>query len=365
MLDNMSAEARGKVEPFIKRWESFSTKLWNRAEEVTIEAEAGLEELTGMNPLDSNVISGGFSAVESRYLGLSDKVEQAVEKLEGEWDEVMDDADLEDEDDSIAGQLWTGILNQSRKLQLSIEKRKLTVTTKKYADWARKLYPLAEEECSQSRSCTSCGAAIIVDIKHVCIDYECPFCNSINEILMGEATGYYYQGNGVHSLAQEAAFEKQLAEMDAENAYHFYRHPTDTDRENYTNVARAHWRAYYEELAKVNPGFSKTVEQAVEERLKHYEFGDISSDREVTERAMFGSFLKLVRTGDKAKINELFDNFDEFDIDDAIVLVHEHGDRDGARLVLSVKYEREEEDEDYDEWLLEQMKELDRDLADR
>jgi len=216
MLDKLNAELRGIVEPFVNRWKPFEGKLTGRAQDIENEANAGLDELVKMNPLDPNAISAGFNAVKARLQGLGDKIDSAIEKIEEEWEEATEDLELEEDQYPLLSQVWFGIVRDSRNLQYKIEKWHESIEIKKNADWARLLFKMAQEECSKPHSCPSCGAGIDVTIQHAASAVKCPHCDSVNEINVGPATGYYYQGNGVHGLAQEAVFEKFMAQLDGE-----------------------------------------------------------------------------------------------------------------------------------------------------
>lgn len=361
MLDKLSAETKSKVEPFLSRWEGFAQKIQGRVKEIQEEADAGLEELIQANPLDAGSLSAGFSAVKSRIQSLGDKVQGAEEKLEEEWEEATDDLDLEGEEQSAVYRLWFGIVNGSRELQRKLEQWAEQVESKKNADWARVLYKLAEVECAQPRSCPSCGASIEVSIQHAHSAVKCPHCDSVNELDIGQATGMYYQGNGVHSLAHEAASEQWIAQDDAEKAYNDWRHPTDDDRKTYLDAVTAYWTTYYQATQKLHPGFSQSIEEAVQGRLAHYHQYDPVSDQ--SARTYFGQLIRLARAGDQAALKSHMQAGD--DLEDCISAIHEHGDREGTVLALGIHYELEDEDEDQNEWTQEKLKELDEQLANR
>jgi hypothetical protein len=361
MLDKLSGEARSKVEPFLNRFDTFAQKITSRVQEIEAEADAGLSELIQGSPLDTGALSAGFSAVKSRIQQLGDKVQSAEEKLEEEWEESTGDLDLEGEEQSAMYQLWFGLVNRSRDLQHKLEQWAEKIEVKKNADWARVLYKMAEQECTKPRSCPSCGASIEVSIQHAHSAVRCPHCDSVNELDIGQATGLYYQGNGVHSLAQETSFELWVAQHEAEKAYNAWRHPTDDDRKAYLDAVTNYWTAYYQATQKLHPGFKQTIEEAVGARLAHYHQYDPGKDQ--SDRAYYGQLVRLAKARDSAALKAHMQNAE--DLEECASAIHEHGDRDGAVLALQIQYQLEDEDEDQQEWIQEKLNELDENLANR
>jgi phage FluMu protein Com len=361
MLEKLAAEVRGKVEPFVERWKKFEGKLIARAQEVEDEAQAGLNELIQINALDPNSISAGFNAVKNRVMGLGDKIEAAMEKLEGEWEEATEDLDLEEQVQNTLYRIWYGIVRESRVLQHKLEQWGNKIEIKKNADWARILYKMAEGECKKERQCPSCGAGIEVSIQHAHSAIKCPHCDSVNEMDIGMATGLYYQGNGVHSLAQEAAADKYMALQNAEHDFNEWRHPTDEDRDKYMAAAADYWTGYYQAYQKLHPGFSQTIEEAVKGRMAHYDQYDNVQDQ--TDRLFYGDLVRKAQARDRDSIREHLEGAE--DPDEAPSAVHEHGDREGTIVVLQVLHEMQDEDEEIHEWIQEKLKELDEDLATR
>lgn len=361
MLDKLSQETRGKVEPFVNRMQSFATKIQARVQEIKEEADAGLNELIQVNALDSNAIAAGFNAVKARIQGLGDKVQGAEEKLEEEWEEAVEDLDLEGEEQSAVYVLWAGIVNKSRALQHKLEQWAEEIEAKKQADWARLVYKMAQQECQKERQCPSCGAGIQVEIQHAHSAVRCPHCDSVNELDIGMATGLYYQGLGIHALSHEAAFGDWIAQHDAELAFNAWRHPTDDDRKAYLDAARTYWTNYYQTTLKLHPGFNRTLEEAVDAKMSHYSAYDNAHDQK--ERAFYGKLVRAARAGDEAALRELMQNAE--DVEECAVAIHERGDRQGAVMALKIQHQIEDEDEDLREWLQEKLAELDENLATR
>ncbi|MBI5548662.1 MAG: hypothetical protein HY901_32675 [Deltaproteobacteria bacterium] len=259
--------ARGAVEPVANRWSGFAAKVRGRAREVTEEAEAGLDEVVAADPVHVNAIATAFSAVKSRFQGLQAKVSEAEEKLSIDWDEAVGQADLDDKDVERVGSLWTRIVDDSRALQRELERDGELICIKKNADWARQLQRLAQKEWQKPRLCGGCKAELVVTQRHGASSVTCRFCGAVNDVTLGAATGLFYQGSGVDSLAAEASREEWIAQLDAERRFSDLREPTPADRDRYLDAVRAYWTTYYRFVARLNPGFNRTVEQAVAARM--------------------------------------------------------------------------------------------------
>ncbi len=362
MLNDLSGEARGAAAPLVERWNGFRAKVSQRADDVVAEGDAGLDEVIAADPLNPNSISAAFSALDSRFHGLGDKVSGAEEKIESEWDEACDDFDDEG-DQRILRRLWSGIVSESRALQRDIERKKELISIKKNADWARVLGQLAEKEWGQPRACGECDAHITVPIVHAASSVTCGHCNAVNSIEVGMATGLYFQGNGIHSLASEVSQTEWLAESQAEHDFNELRHPTSADRQRYHDTARARWTAYYTSFKSLHPGHEPTLEQAVDAKLSHYTAWDFKSENR--ERDFFGDIIGLARAGDRDGLINAIQAGQDVDLDDCVCAVHERGDREGATLLLDVQYQLDDEDEPKQEWIAEKLDELDEDLANR
>jgi hypothetical protein len=175
------------------------------------------------------------------------------------------------------------------------------------------------------------------------------------------ATGLFYQGLGVHSLSQEAALDLWAAQHDAERDYNDWRHPTDDDRKAYLDQVRTYWTAYYEATMKFHPGYPRTIEESVNDKMSHFDAYDNEQDKK--DRAFYGQLLRLAKAGDQAGLKAHMQQAE--DLDECPSAIHEHGDRDGTVLALRIQYELEDEDEDQQEWIQEKLKDLDEALATR
>jgi hypothetical protein len=229
------------------------------------------------------------------------------------------------------------------------------------ANWARTLQKMSAEELKRPRQCPSCGAAMNVEIKHAASTVTCPHCGSANELEVGPATGLFYQGLGVHALSHEAAWKLWLAQHDAERAFHFFRHPTDADRQAYLNAAKAYWAAYYQVTHKVHPDPNLTVEKGVEAKLAHYQAYD--QPQEQQERAYFGKLVQLAKARDRKGLEAHMQAGS--DLDACAEAIHEHGDREGATLALQIQHRLADESDDLNDWVGEKLRELDQQLAQR
>jgi len=362
MLNELSGDARAAAAPLVERWNAFKGKVSQRADDVVAEGDEGLDEIIGADPLNPSSISTALSALESRFHGLGEKVSEAEQTIESDWDEACDDFDDEG-DQRVLRRLWSGIVNESRALQRDIEGKKELISIKKNADWARVLQQLAEREWAQPRACGECDAEIRVPIVHATSSVTCGHCNAVNSIEVGMATGMYFQGNGVHSLAAEASRAQWQAESQAEHDLNELRHPTTADRQRYHDAAKARWSAYYTAFKSLHPGHTPTLEESVSAKLAHYTAWDFTSENR--ERDFFGEVIGLAAARNREGLLGAIQSGKNVDLDDCVCAVHERGDRDGAVLLLDIQHQLEDEDEPKQEWIAEKLAELDEDLANR
>lgn len=380
LMEKISNKARKSVEPLIERWQKFARKVTARSAEVKAEAEAGLDEIIGMNPLDPNPISSAFSSVEARFRGLSTKADQAVEKLEEEWDEAADDLDLKEKERERVSRLWSQLLREKDRLCMKLEQDGHQVEATKGSDWARKLYDLAQQEMAKPVNCPSCGAPLEARARYATASEKCPHCGSVNEIAVGMATGYYFQGMGVHNLSQEAALPQWTAMQEAEHEFNELRHPSSEDKQKYLGAVRAHWTTYYETFTKLNPAHPRSVQESVNDKLAHYTTTVWDGGADQAEQSAVSAALQLVASGNEKGVYEFLKKNTQLDIDDLVVAVHERGDRKGAKFLLALEYELEKNmviititpqgvtigsNEPFEKWRKERLHELDHDLANR
>lgn len=363
MTANIPEPARSQIAPLLERWKSFLGKVEGRLGEVEAESEAGIEELLDINPADPGPISAGFSAVQARFSGLQQKVELAREKLESEWEEAVGDLDLEGPALQAVNHEWDLLRKQEDAFVQHLTLRREKLLTRKQADWARKLFGLAQGECARERACPQCGAAYRPEIQHAFSNMKCPFCGALNEVDPGSATGMYYQGGGVHHLALEQAFPQWEKMTAAERAYQRLRHPTEDDRKAFLQAAREYWLAYYRATQKLHPGFAQTVEEATGAKMLHFDSHDPGSEKKL--RARRGEILALARAGDRAGIEAALKKDPRADLDDLVGAVFEHGETKGAALLLEMQHARESVDEPRAAWVQEKLAELAQDMARR
>lgn len=363
MMSSLTAPARARLQPLHERWLSFWSKVQARLTEVEAEAEAGLDELMGINPLDTGPIGGGIAAVETRFRGLRDKVEQAVSKLEQEWDEATDALDLVGTERRQVTLAWRALQRERGAALREVELRCQRLLVRKQADWARLLQPQAERECAQPRVCPQCGASFQPKLVHGTSNVVCAYCGAVNEAFVGSATALYYGGAGVDHLARERAFERWVAMTDADQAFKRRRWPTEEDWQETLAQARAYWTAFYEALVALHPGFNRSVEEAAEAKLAQPIAYDRGTDR--ATRALRSEIVRVARAGDARALQAALARTPKADLADLAGAALEHGDRAGATALLELRHARERCDAPKAAWVREQLEELEDHLAAR
>jgi len=360
LLPQLSPPVQAAVSPLVQRWETYVQKVSARVEEILVEGDQGITEIVQMNPQDPGPVSAAFTAVESRFRSITDKVDSAREKIEQDWEETVENLGLEDANqERTLRMMWNGILQQSDTFKHEIDKKAATLRIRKMAEWSKALYQTAMQEYQAPRHCPSCGAQIEVAIRYQASNVTCPYCNAVNTIEVGPATGLYFQGAGVHSLAEEENLQQYLAWLDAEYWYNDLRNPTAQDRERMLGAARTYWTAYYTTTKRLHPGFQEDIAAAVNAKMSHYDAYDRKVDQ--TERSVYGNIVQLAASRDQNRLWQYLQSLPEsqLDMDEAVRAVYEHGDREGAVLLMRMQHRMEQEEEPVEDYIKEKLADLD------
>lgn len=341
------------VEPFIQRWMAYVQKLCQRQAEVLAEANQGITEMIAANPLDQVPITGAFSAVTARFQNIRRKVDRAREKLFDEMSPALDEIEIQEGQEELAvHQIKEIILRQASDLMQDIEKQWIMMQTRKGAEWARAMYPLAAREAEQPQPCPNCAAQIQMGVMYASVNITCPYCKSVVTMQPGLAASLYYQGLGVHSLADEQTLDIWSGLNDLEYEYGKKRVPTDMDRQQYIEATRRYWTEYYGAVRKLNPQYNRTVEEAVSAKLMHFDQGQTVDDKQ--NQHLYGKVHQAGKARDSNALLQLASS-SGFSWDDAVRVMLEHGDRDGAVFVLRHYHKAEQEDDPIDQWIAYQI----------
>jgi rubrerythrin len=265
LLEVLNEKPNKKAKKFIERWNAFSGKVAQRSKDIMEEADEGVDEIIEMNPVDSGPISAALNAVKSRFLSLGSKVDSALEKIEREWDETFDNMKLKGKEEKALRKLWDQVYKEKEKLRHKIEFAGEQTEVKKGADWARVLLKLAQHEAKKPINCPQCGGVFENKLRWATVNEQCPNCDSVNEIFQSTASGLFFSGLGIHSLAQEASFTLWKAMEKEEERFH-----NKGTKKDHEAAVVAYWTSYYEFTKDNHPGFNKTVEEMVDAKLAHY-----------------------------------------------------------------------------------------------
>lgn len=360
MLELLSARLKPRAEAIKAKWDGFLPKIEARVQEVTAEADAGLDELIEQYALDPGPMGAAFTALQVRFRGLSQKLDEAWTKIDNELDGVRDEAEGRDHE-ALSG-LWAQMSASHQQARERIDLAYENIQTKKNATWARNLWNVAERDSKQPTACVKCGAGVQMTVFHQSSNVTCTHCGAVNQLHPGMAAGLLF-GSGLHALAHEAAWNEWLAMTRAERTYQNFRVPTTNDRDAYVSAARAYWRKYYALFAENHPGFAEafgSVDKAAEAKLAHLVAYD--PPVEVTARAKMQVVLDAARTGDRATIQRAVQGVD---LDDAVRCVFEHGDARGTMILLELQHAHEREDDPLPKWSAEQIARMSRDMRAR
>lgn len=359
VITGLSPALQAEVRPLLDKWPGFVDKLRARVDEVLAEADAGLDALIAAYATDAGPMGAAFGALQARFHGLRQRLDEAATKIEEMLWEILFRDDVGGRDSDIVSGLHDWICGQRRELDLALDMRYEALLAAKQAQLARRLYELACAEVGAASRCSRCGGGLEVRVAWQASNETCAHCGAINSVAPGAAT-YGYFGQGVHALAHEAAFEAWRAEQQGKRAYDRLRHPTTCDRQQYLAAAAAYWTAYYEYHRAVHPGFGATfgsVEAAVGAKLAHYSAHETGRDRQAQE--FFGAVLAAASRRDARALHELARTYPEgVDLGEGAEAAMERGDAESARFILDVVYDVEGESEPRQQWIDERLREL-------
>ena len=362
MLEQIKPEIRSRVEPVVTKWTGFAQKLEARIGEVLAEADAGLDALIAQHATDHGPMGAAFSAVQARFQGLHPKLDDAFEKIEEQYDEAVEDADLNEQDLRAVYDVRDELIRQRQRLADSLELAYEDLQKRKNADWARRLQQLAEQERQKGIACSQCGGPMQVEVYWQSSQVPCGHCSAVNDVSPGLAAGLFYQGLGVHALAHEAAWTEWMAERQARERFHAYRHQTQPDFDAYLNAARAYWTKYYQVGKQLYPALCDDVGQAVEAKLRHYTAWDPHIDR--IQRDFFAQLVAAARAGDFDTVRRLASGAPGgIDHTECAECLAERGLVDGTIAVLDAQYDAADEDEPRSQWIAEQLAEIRRTVS--
>jgi ribosomal protein L37AE/L43A len=388
MIEQLTPPLRQPAQTVKGKWEGFLPKLQARIQDVVAEADAGLDDLMASHALDPGPMGAAFSALQARFHGLGKKLDEAWEKIDNEWDEVRDQDEVTAKDHQILSHVWATMMGQLQKTQQSMTLAYETIQITKSAAWARALWAQMEKDVRDPVPCSQCGAPLEVTVRHQASNVICRHCKASTTVHPGTAAGLLFQGNGMHALAQEQAYDLYVGHLAAEKKYNAFRVPISRDFDERLAAARAYYTRYYQAIQQMNPGFDGDVPKAVDAKLAHFTDYDLPVDR--MTRAKFQIVVDCAATGNPQALRTLLKSgsgselqriirIDErgireivtqgfktdYDLDDCVWTVFEHGDQRGAAMLLEIQYEAEGEDDPKPTWIAEQLSRLSREVLSR
>lgn len=356
-MTNLKPELAAKVQPIAEKWDGFVAKVQARVQDVVNESHAGIDQLIAQYATDPGPMGTAMQAVQSRFHGLDQKVDDAWDKISEQFDEITDDDDLSSEDYDAVTLVEDQAHAKYEQLREHIELQWNWLEMRKQADWARKLYEIVGQESQQPVSCSQCGAPFQNTSWFQAANVNCPHCGSLNSVQPGTASGLFFAGLGAHAMSHEQAWNEWMAEQKAKAFYDSRRHQTAADHYHWIEAARAYWTKYYQVTQQLNPGFTQPVEEAVNNRLAQYTSFEQPLDK--MQRDFFHNLCQTAAQGNAAGVQALLQNMPAgVDLDECAECLVEHGDKGGAVMVLEYQYQVEDEDEPKGRWIKEKMKEI-------
>lgn len=357
----MSLSVPSSIQPILDRWNGFASKVKERLQEVLAEANTGFDEVMHTEIVDPAAMSGALTAFEARIRGLKDKVNQAWEKIEGELDQV-----IQATEDSQACvpmyQIRTEKRNESYALTEKIQTESDTLRIHKEAKAARLLGDVAKKEMQVPHLCHQCKAEIKNPTPHRAANVTCPYCQAVNSLVPGIATGMYFQGSAMHQLAQEAALVEWFELQRAEKHYQGFRHPTNDDLTQFENATKVYWQKYCEAQEALLPDWDvDTVKREVQGKMGH--FYKFVAEAGMEERKHLSSVLKFAAARDRTNIvtllKQYFKDPGSF-AEAASEAAYEHGDLKSLEFLLDITHELQASTEPKADFIREKQSDMDR-----
>ena len=360
-MSNLPPPVESRLAAIRDRWHGYVSRATQAVELVLAAAVRDAKTQIDADLFADGAFAAVLSAAGTKVHHLRDRVDEAWETTERLLDDLRDEADLaggaqldlEREIDRLASARATLIDD------FDVHRTETEVEIQ--AERARRLYAEMAREVESPQTCPECRTALDVRTYWQWSNVACRVCGQAQSVGPGRAAALYFQGGGVHALADEQAFDLWRVEHDAERAFKALRHPAARDYETWLGAARVRWTRYYETSRDLNPGFAGAfpggVAGAVDDKLSHYERWDAGSDQQ--RRAFFDRLVGAAEAGDRAELIELVERrphmVDPIECADALV---ERGARDEASVVLAVVHRLGDEDTPREAWIAEQLAEL-------
>ncbi|MCA9694334.1 MAG: hypothetical protein KC636_32410 [Myxococcales bacterium] len=362
-FDAVPSDMRGQVGDLATRWRGFVQKVERRVEAVRDEASAGLDALIALHADDAGPMGAAFSAVQSRFHGIRQKVDEAWTKIDEELWRLLDVDGLSPAAVDALIALRDGLAAELARVTDAIEDAYERLNTAKTADWARQLKALADVQAAGPFQCSQCGGPLTVTVTWAASNVTCPHCKAVNGVHPGTASSLFYGGAGVHALAHEAAYDQRRAEQRALAKLHARRHPTQGDVDAYLAAARAYWTRYYEVTHALHPGFAQPLEEAVAARLKHYAAWEQEVERQ--KRRFFGELAAAAEAGQTDRVAALVRDGrpHHVGVDECAECLVERGLLAGAHAALAVQHQLDDEDAPLPAYVAERLADIRRTLG--
>lgn len=355
----MTARVQPMLKPIVDRWDGFAAKVQQRIDEATQEANEGLDGLIAQYATDHGPMGAAFGALQARFRGLGQKIDEAYEKIDQEVDQIADRDDLDSADVELISATRDALIAKRRAMRDDLELRHATIEMKKNADWARRLRQLAQTEVQSSVPCSNCGAPISPSDPSKASQVKCGSCHAINEVMLGTAAALFYQGLGAHALACETAWPEWLAHREADARLKAFRHATAYDFWVMLEAAKAYWTAYYQAGLAIYPGFTAEVPlaQAADAKLKHYTAYKQPVDKQKEE--LLGQVVEASAKGDAAAMQRVVASLPHFvSLDDCLECLVERQHYPAAQFLFGIKFDKDGEDGNKQKWIAEQLADM-------
>ena len=337
------------------RWAVFSGKIRERVQAVFAEAGAAYQDVMAIDVVDGTALSGVSSALEARFHGLREKIDESWNKIDEEIDRAGDSID----DAKLVGRFRGELLRVKLALGREVERSGREFIWRREADAARGLHAKAMTEVGAPLACSQCGAGLHREMWHKPVNVKCPHCGAMTTATPGTAGALFVAGTGAIALAFEAAIAEWHALQDAEVQWHRLRHRTVDDLARFEQATRVYWTAFARGRAQWMPGWGEgEIAAEVQGKMGHFEKFVTAMDQKA--RADTTQALSAAASGDVGAVHAWARSQRDAGsaAEELLEAVVERGWGDLAKWLAPVVHPLVAEDEPRDAWVREKLEDL-------
>ncbi|MCK0161179.1 hypothetical protein [Allomuricauda sp. F6463D] len=241
-----------------QRWDGFLDKIEDRFHNTLKKAEEVLPTLLDYQ----NFETGSFI---NAWNGISMQAKNLINKIENSWDDKVEQA-FENEDDNSEGfSKKIGIeRDKLYETQERLENELKSYEVRTYANAAKKLVQKAKEELSKDFLCTQCNAKLNVKDNFFRSYYQiCEFCTTTNTFEPG-SIARMVEHFALNALGEEAALNEYFQYVKIQKL----RTENNATRKDVLKAYRSYIEKFLNKRIEIIPEYEKRYEKDIEAKLE-------------------------------------------------------------------------------------------------